>query len=185
MLVSWFSAGCSSFLAAYLVREELDRVVYIDIADQHPDSMRFVADAERLLGKDIEVIRSDEYSGVDDVIERRRYLNGPAGAACTTELKKKVRKRWEDANAAADTCYVWGYDADEEHRARRIEYNSEFSNRFPLIERHLTKPEVHGMVEALGLRRPEMYEMGYPNNNCIGCVKGGMGYWNRIRKDFP
>lgn len=30
-----------------------------------------------------------------------------------------------------------------------------------------------------------MYELGYPNNNCIGCVKGGMGYWNNIRKDFP
>lgn len=30
-----------------------------------------------------------------------------------------------------------------------------------------------------------MYDLGYPNNNCIGCVKGGMGYWNRIRKDFP
>lgn len=27
--------------------------------------------------------------------------------------------------------------------------------------------------------------MGYQNNNCIGCVKGGMGYWNKIRKDFP
>ena len=22
-------------------------------------------------------------------------------------------------------------------------------------------------------------------NNCIGCVKGGMGYWNKIRVDFP
>ena len=30
-----------------------------------------------------------------------------------------------------------------------------------------------------------MYDLGYPNNNCIGCIKGGMGYWNRIRKDFP
>ncbi len=30
-----------------------------------------------------------------------------------------------------------------------------------------------------------MYELGYSNNNCIGCVKGGMGYWNAIRKDFP
>lgn len=30
-----------------------------------------------------------------------------------------------------------------------------------------------------------MYDMGYNNNNCIGCVKGGMGYWNKIRKDFP
>lgn len=30
-----------------------------------------------------------------------------------------------------------------------------------------------------------MYDMGSPNNNCIGCIKGGMGYWNHIRKDFP
>lgn len=30
-----------------------------------------------------------------------------------------------------------------------------------------------------------MYDLGYQNNNCIGCVKGGMGYWNKIRRDFP
>ena len=28
-------------------------------------------------------------------------------------------------------------------------------------------------------------ELGYNNNNCVGCVKGGMGYWNKIRVDFP
>ena len=41
------------------------------------------------------------------------------------------------------------------------------------------------MLKKLGIKRPVMYELGYPNNNCIGCVKGGMGYWNQIRKDFP
>ena len=30
-----------------------------------------------------------------------------------------------------------------------------------------------------------MYDLGYYNNNCRGCVKGGMGYWNKIRVDFP
>ena len=30
-----------------------------------------------------------------------------------------------------------------------------------------------------------MYDLGYSNNNCIGCVKGGKGYWNKIRQDFP
>ena len=30
-----------------------------------------------------------------------------------------------------------------------------------------------------------MYDLGYNNNNCVGCVKGGMGYWNKIRIDFP
>jgi len=30
-----------------------------------------------------------------------------------------------------------------------------------------------------------MQKAGYGHNNCIGCVKGQMGYWNKIRKDFP
>jgi hypothetical protein len=30
-----------------------------------------------------------------------------------------------------------------------------------------------------------MYKLGFHNNNCIGCVKGGMSYWNMIRKHFP
>ena len=30
-----------------------------------------------------------------------------------------------------------------------------------------------------------MYKLGYRNNNCIGCVKGEAGYWNKIRVDFP
>lgn len=30
-----------------------------------------------------------------------------------------------------------------------------------------------------------MYKLGYRNNNCVGCVKGGQGYWNKIRVDFP
>jgi hypothetical protein len=49
----------------------------------------------------------------------------------------------------------------------------------------MTKPQCLHYLESAGIRRPRMYELGYPNNNCIGCVKGGMGYWNKIRKDFP
>jgi hypothetical protein len=61
----------------------------------------------------------------------------------------------------------------------------QFKHRFPLIERQLTKEDCHGILRELGIKRPMMYELGYRNNNCIGCVKGGMGYWNKIRKDFP
>ena len=49
----------------------------------------------------------------------------------------------------------------------------------------MTKPECLHYLEAQGIKRPVMYELGYGNNNCIGCVKGGMGYWNKIRQDFP
>lgn len=36
-----------------------------------------------------------------------------------------------------------------------------------------------------GIKLSMMYELGFHNNNCIGCVKGGKGYWNHIRKNFP
>lgn len=91
MRVAWFSSGCSSFVAAYYGKP--DRIVYIDVANQHPDSMRFLRDAEKVLGREIEIIKSTEYASVDDVIERRRYINGPAGAACALMLKKRVRQQ--------------------------------------------------------------------------------------------
>jgi hypothetical protein len=183
MKVSWFSAGVSSFIACYLTKD-VDKVIYIDITNQHPDSMRFVRDCEKLLGRKIEILRSDKYASVDDVIEHRRYINGPSGAPCTLELKKRVRQKWEQENFCKFT-YIWGYDATETRRAERLDASSIAVNEFPLIERGLTKEDCHAMCAKLGLRRPEMYDLGYPNNNCIGCVKGGMGYWNKIRKDFP
>lgn len=186
MKVAWFSAGCSSFVAAYLMRNELGRIVYIDIADQHPDSLRFVHDCEKLLDREIEIIKSDQYESVDDVHKRKKFINGAYGAPCTLELKKRVREKWERENISEPTTYIWGYDLNEKHRAERLQETMiEFNHEFPLIDAMLTKQDVHGLCERLGLKRPIMYDLGYPNNNCIGCVKGGMGYWNKIRRDFP
>jgi 3'-phosphoadenosine 5'-phosphosulfate sulfotransferase (PAPS reductase)/FAD synthetase len=183
MKVSWFSAGVSSFIACYLERETIDKVMYIHIDDQHEDTMRFLKDCEKVLGKKIEILQSP-YKSVGNVIKTFRYINGPAGAKCTEILKKRVRKEWEYGKTNLE--YVWGYDITEKHRAERIqEAFPEHKHVFPLIERYLTKEDCHGMLRQLGIKRPVMYDMGYRNNNCIGCVKGGMGYWNKIRKDFP
>lgn len=44
--VCWLSAGISSFVAGYL-EKDVDEWIYIDIADQHPDSLRFIHDVEK------------------------------------------------------------------------------------------------------------------------------------------
>ena len=44
--VCWLSAGVSSFIAGYLKRDSIDLYIYIDIENQHPDSMRFIKDCE-------------------------------------------------------------------------------------------------------------------------------------------
>lgn len=139
-------------MAGYLAGN-VDKWIYIDISDQHSDSIRFIKDCEKAIGKEIQVLSSKEYRSVED----------------------------------CDLTYVWGFDLKEKNRAERtIEANPQAQHEFPLIDKQLSKEEVHGLFErTFDFNRPKMYELGYPNNNCIGCVKGGMGYWNNIRKDFP
>jgi len=185
--VCWLSAGVSSFIAGYLAGD-VDKYIYIHIDDQHPDSLRFIHDCEEVVGMKVEIIRSTEYSNVEECIRAfngfRNVRNG--FAPCTNWLKKRVRKQWEYEHRDYDITYVWGFDAKETKRANNlIESMPEFHHQFPLIEKQLSKKDVHAICEKIGIKRPYMYDLGYSNNNCVGCVKGGMGYWNKIRVDFP
>lgn len=183
--VCWLSAGVSSFIAGYLVRDTVDKFIYIDIDNQHSDSMRFIKDCEKILGKDVEILKS-EYENVQNVIKQFKFINSPYGAKCTQVLKKRTRKQWEYEHKDYDITYVWGFDNKETNRADRLrETMIEFNHEFPLIDNDISKAQAHGMCEKLGIARPKMYDLGYSNNNCVGCVKGGMGYWNKIRVDFP
>ena len=145
-------------MAGYLAGD-VDKWIYIDIQDQHTDSIRFIKDCEKAIGKEIEILRSKEYRSVEECVRVFGGFRNPANgfAPCTNWLKKRVRKEWEEQHKDYELTYVWGFDLKEKSRAER----------------------------TVDFARPEMYELGYPNNNCIGCVKGGMGYWNNIRKDFP
>ena len=183
MKVVWLSAGVSSFIAGYLAKG-VDKYIYIDIDNQHPDSLRFIKDCEKVLNRPIEILKS-EYGSVENVIRKVRAVNTPYGAPCTRILKKLVRQQWEQEHKC-DLTYVWGYDCNETKRAERLANTMfEFTHEFPLIDKGISKEEAHGMLERLGIARPRMYDLGYSNNNCVGCVKGGKGYWNKIRKDFP
>ena len=185
MKVCWISAGVSSFIAGYVIKDTVDEFIYTHIDNQHPDSLRFIKDCEKVLGKKITILQSN-YKSVDNVIKTFGFINGPYGAKCTEILKKRVRKEWEYGKK--DLTYVWGFDCSKRERARAertLQSMPDFKHEFPLIDRELTKEDCHGLLKQLGIKRPKMYDLGYRNNNCIGCVKGGKGYWNKIRIDFP
>ncbi len=185
-VLAWFSCGDASAVAAKLAVEKYGdacEVCYCDtFAHEHPDNRRFFADVERWIGKQIKVLSSPDYSDIYDVFNKTRWLIGPKGARCTTELKKNVRKAYQKT----DDIHVFGFTADEQHRVDRFwKENPELFAEFPLIEAGLTKQDCHRRIREAGIELPAMYRMGYRNNNCIGCVKGQSGYWNKIRRDFP
>ena len=187
--VCWLSAGVSSLMAGYLAKD-VDLWIYIDVEDQHPDTLRFLDDIENALNINIVHLKSNNYKNVEECVLAFAGFKNPYNsfAPCTNYLKKRVRKEWEQAlDDDTELTYVWGYDADEVKRAERlIEANPHAQHEFPLIDKCLNKEDVHGMFQQVfDFKRPVMYEKGYPNNNCVGCVKGGAGYWNMIRVDFP
>lgn len=174
-------------MAGYIAGD-VDDWIYIDIADQDEDSLRFIRDCEKVIGKEIQIMRSSQYHCVDDCYRAfggfKDARNG--FAPCTNWLKKRVRKQWEWEHQNDELIYVWGFDAKEKRRAEAtIEANPQAEHEFPLIDRNLSKQDVHAMLQNLGIKRPRLYDMGYPNNNCMPCCKGGAGYWNKIRIDFP
>jgi len=186
-VISWFSAGVSSAVATKLAIDDIDQIIYTHIEDQHPDTMRFINDCEEWFQKEIEIIQSP-YKTVENALlgaGGKGYVNGVAGAPCTRFLKRRVRKEWELKQSGRLT-YIWGMDNGESDRASRLnETMPDQTHKFPLIEQFISKEDAHQILKASGIDRPAMYELGYQNNNCIGCVKGGMGYWNKIRVDFP
>lgn len=157
-------------------------VARIVIPSEHEDNERFAADCEKWIGQPIINLRSTEFADTWAVWGARRYIAGIAGAPCTTHLKKAVRYEFQRPT----DIHVFGFTAEEKKRADRFrETNFELMVDFPLIDAKLRKPDCHAIVRDAGIVLPAMYLLGFDNNNCIGCPKGGAGYWNMVRRHFP
>jgi hypothetical protein len=185
-VISWFSCGANSAIATYLAIKKygLDRVeiIYCDTGGEHPDNIRFLMDCEKWFGKKVTILKQEGYIDHMDLWEKDRFISSPQGAKCTVKLKKELRFKFQ----RADDIQVFGYSTDEVHRAERFKAHFfEVATDFILIDKGLQKKDCLGLLAKTGIDMPVMYSLGFNNNNCIGCCKGGKGYWNHVRKHFP
>ena len=189
-ILSWFSCGAASAYATYLAHKEYDplnicpfEAIYCEVVEEHADNKNFLREFSEKTGIHVKTIKNDKYRGsIYEVFEQTKFIKGPTGAPCTRLLKKQVRQEYQKLG----DVQVFGYTVEEEDRANRfIDSNNDVFTYFILLEKNVTKKECLEFVKDMGIKIPTMYKLGYSNNNCIGCVKGGMGYWNAIRVDFP
>lgn len=186
--LAWWSGGITSAVAIKLAIDAgLDvHIYFFETGAHHPDTYRFMGECEEWYAQPIHWLQNRKYRDIYDVFKKDKYLNG-AGARCTLKLKKEMRwyvervyKQWDGQ------IFGFEYSPKEIKRAERFtEQYPEAKAVFPLIDKFISKPNAMGILEHANIEPPEMYRLGYHNNNCIGCVKGGMGYWNKIREDFP
>ena len=187
-IVVWFSCGAASAVAAKKIIEDyghnhIVRVVNNPIAEEDEDNQRFLKDVEKWLGVEIEFASNSKYpcNSAQKVWSDRKYMSGVLGAPCTTVLKKQARQEWERNNHY--DFLVLGFTSEEKARHERFIAN-ERGNVIPiLIDKGLSKKDCFKIIQDAGIELPKIYSMGYPNANCIGCVKSASPtYWNHVRK---
>ncbi len=191
MIAVWFSCGAASAVAAhetirrYGATHEI-RVVNNPVVEEDKDNRRFLLDVSQWLGVTIEIATHDKYPNASavEIWEKRKFMSGPTGAPCTILLKKEARQQWELRNPAE--WHVLGFTVDEKARHHQFTL-TERSNVLPvLIEAGLTKNDCGKIITDAGIKLPDVYGRGYPNANCIGCVKAtSPTYWNHVRRDNP
>ena len=191
IIAVWFSCGAASAVAAKLVVDKYKNtheifIVNNPIKEEHPDNLRFKDDIEKWLDHPIIEAKCKEYpsASIVDVFNKRKYMSGRMGAPCTMLLKKQARYEFELLHDI--DWHVLGFTIDEIDRHERFT-KFERVNVIPiLIENKLTKGDCFEILGRAGINLPEIYKVGFPNANCIGCVKSqSPTYWNLVREKFP
>jgi PP-loop superfamily ATP-utilizing enzyme len=191
-VIAWWSGGITSAVTCKICIDtygvENVRVVFIDTFNEDEDTYRFKKDCQKWYGLKIETITliGDKYKSIQDVWFRHKSLNVSNGAVCSSELKRNVREKWQVKNEY--DAQAFGFEIDEINRAKAMKLNHPKSKPiFPLLLFGFSKKDCISIVEEAGIVVPRMYSLGFHNNNCFktGCVQGGIGYWQKIRDEYP
>jgi len=190
-IVVWFSCGAASAVAAKLAIQkygDTNNVVVVNnpVDEEHKDNRRFLKDVEDWIGQKIIIAKNTKIgtTSAKEIWEKRKYMGGVAGAPCTLELKRKARQEYEKNNNV--DYNILGFTIDEWKRQKKFN-DLEKINTIPLLVcEMLTKKDCFSIINKAGIKLPNMYDYGFPNANCIGCVKSSSPtYWNLVREKFP
>lgn len=191
-ILAWWSGGITSAVACKIAIDQygVDNVdiVFIDTMNEHPDTYRFLMDCEEWYGKRIKSIKNPDYTNIREVWLRYLSLNVANGAVCSSELKRRTRERYQKENEYDHQVFGFEFGKKEFNRAESMKLNHPATKPiFPLLQMGMYKEECIEYVQDAGIEVPATYKMGYNNNNCFqtGCVQGGIGYWQQIKRQEP
>jgi hypothetical protein len=157
-------------------------LLWHDTKEEHPDTIRFIREMAEALGLPVtewsdgrsvtQVFRDEGFPREQS--EHGVLAHSQAGAGVAIECGYEVVK-------------LVGMSAKEPRRVARqvsLSVNGGYTVRFPLIETSTTKQQATDWCLAMGVKPSAMYCWS-EHANCVGCVKGGMAYWQAVAKNAP
>lgn len=186
-----YSGGASSWAAARVTRDRVMEdgdhmtLLFADTLVEHQDTYAFLEAGAQNLG--VPVTRIADGRTPLEVFRDVRMLGNSRIDPCSRVLKRELLGKWVDAAATqGPITQVIGLDWTEIHRLERFQERNRHPVIAPLIDEGIDKTRVHEMVEAAGLPRQRLYEMGFPHANCSGCcVKSGISNWTLVYRTMP
>lgn len=192
-----FSGGLCSFWAAWRVKERFGTqrmvLLFADTLIEDSDLYIFNEQASKLLGVPItrlstgedpwSLFRREGLIGnnrfpICSVRLKREPLNGWIARECRNRYQELQGDLWDEEKPAA-VLYV-GFDWNEQHRLNDLRAElPEWQIEAPMVDEPVwDKCRMQMEAEALGLKIPMLYGLGFPHNNCGGrCVRAGISHW--------
>lgn len=193
-IICWWSGGITSAVACKVAIDlfgvENCDVIMIDTKNEDEDTYRFKKDCAIWFGKDISLITAlgDKYRTLEDIWYKNQSLNVAHGAICSSIAKRDLRIAWQKENNYKHQVFGFEFNKREFNRALSVAKNYPDSKAiFPLLMLGYDKEKCLEIVNEAGIEVPRAYKYGFHNNNCLktGCVQGGIGYWQKMYREFP
>lgn len=172
------SGGLASAANALLAYESGEPFVmwFADTSAEDDDLHRFLYDIEKLnIGP---MVRLRDGRDPWDVFVDEEYIGNSRTAPCSRILKTDLIEKNLHLFAAPTDPIVIGFSFDEDERHLRAAKRwAPRPVRSLIAERRLSGQAVEELVcGRYGIKKPRLYEMGFPHNNCSGaCPRAGQG----------
>lgn len=189
--IVFYSGGIGSWATAKRVIAQNGKgnviLLFTDTLIEDEDLYRFIDETVAELGA--EYVRIADGRTPFEVYRDVRFLGNSRLAPCSHELKQKTARKWIEANFKPEECVLYlGIDWTEMHRTTAPVKNwAPYTVKFPMCEEpFVDKEDMLAELEATGIKRPRLYEMGFAHNNCGGfCCRAGQGHFANLLDKMP
>lgn len=198
--ISNFSGGLCSFWATMRAIEKHGKEnvipLFADTLIEDEDLYSFNRRAEEIFG--IPIIRVCHGLTPWQLFRKEGLIANTLSPICSIRLKREPLNEWAEVRYNLDktqqsflhpeATVILGFDWTEHHRADDFQaQHPTWRVWAPMTESPLwDKCRMMREGQALGLKTPRLYELGFPHNNCGGaCVRAGISHFVHLLKVLP